>query len=381
MNIDDGVFVGATNGEGTNFTAGVKEPYKRLVNELCLLPCFAQQIIQNVTSLETGLSQPCFRVHTNKHDYFAKYLANSGAELVANKLAAEFGIAPKLIYGAGQWLITDFITGELLVDCHLSEDEKLATTLALLAQCHRLTKSSINRQIGQQSSSHNNALTIPYLAIEDTLAQLFQALLPQQPLSTNEQLLLSQLNRLMAIAKPVLQELAQTRTEVGHSNEVFCHGDANFTNVIKLANATKADDELQYQLIDFECACIAPIEYDIAMLMAVNEIESNKIAQVIALYSQHNAQQILRQQSGPLMSKNHADKAVKIVDNLPDMTKNMDNICKHLVTRYYCLSLIINGLWYLLQYQQRNEEKYKKLANKQFLLLANRYPETYIVID
>ncbi len=370
----------------TNLTSGMNEQYKPLIKDLCLLPCFAKRKINNVAVIDSGLSQPCFRVQVDEQQYFAKHITSGDTEILANKLATDYGVAPKLIYAEGDWLISEFLTGELLENCQLSTDKRLTVLLSLLAKCHRLpiSLSNQNNKITNPQSANTasiyGAFAVPRLAIEQTISQLFQELLPQQQEVLHKQLSLPQRNSLMEIAQAVLQELAQISTEVGQSHEVFCHGDANFSNVIKLENSTTTDADLRYQLIDFECACIAPIEYELGMLMAVNEIENSKIEWVIAQYSDQQSNQQYWQSISETYIDNQQVNHTEIVDNLDKMMTLSSNSATTLVTRYYALSLIINGLWYFSKYQQYKAKKYKELANKQFSLLKKQYPETNIVI-
>lgn len=369
-----------------NLTLGIEEQYKPLINALCSLPYFANKNITKVAVISEGLSQPCFRVLAENNEYFAKHLTSGNAEISANQLATQYGIAPKLIYGEGEWLITEFIPGELLQHCNISEDEKLAVLLSLLVKCHRLpvaeTKTNVKTNKIETPQVTN---VIPQLAIEQTISQLFEDLSLQQQSADSRYLSLAQQNRLQAIADVLLQELAQLKA--GQSNDVFCHGDANFSNVIKKENSKKNTDNTRYQLIDFECACIAPIEYELAMLMAVNEIQSSKTEQIIALYCQlssrphsSNTLQQSRLTNKENKTINTAENSMEIVDNLTVCIVDSGNINSVAVTRYEFLSFIINGLWYLIQFHQHQQEKYKKLANNQFLLLTERYPETSIVI-
>jgi len=133
-------------------------------------------------------------------------------------------------------------------------------------------------------------------------------------------------------------------------------------------------------LIDFECACIAPIEYELGMMMAVNEIENSKIEWVKTQYTaQQNRQQYSRS-SSDIYTDNQQENHTVIVDNLEQMMTFPRNITIGTVMRYYVLSLIINGLWYFSKYQHFQGEKYRELANKQFSLLVKQHPETNIVI-
>jgi thiamine kinase-like enzyme len=376
-----------------DLTSGLNEQCKPLIAQLSLLPCFAKQNIKKVFVIDSGLSQPCFRVQTHDNEYFAKQLTSDSTELFANRLASDHGIAPMLIYGDGEWLISEFLSGELLVNCELSEDKKLAVTLSLLTQCHALPLPSNSLNV---ESDEGASFKIPRLAIAQTLSELFQELLSQNPPMSDTKLSLPERNSLMTISASVLQKLTQISNEVGLSNGVFCHGDANFSNIIKATNVpdsnTVTNANHHYQLIDFGCSSVAPIEYDIAMLMAVNEIEASKTERAIAEYCHQRTQdnvvtepqsvnQQYLQNIDSLPCKNQAEKAPEIVDNSPMKTEVSVDLSKVLVTCYYDLSLIINGLWYLSQYQQRKVEKYKKLANKQYSLLSIRYPKTNIVIN
>jgi thiamine kinase-like enzyme len=376
-----------------DLTSGINEQCKPLIAQLSLLPCFVQQNIKKVFVIDSGLSQPCFRVQTDDNEYFAKQLTSDSTELFANRLASDHGIAPTLIYAEGEWLISEFLSGELLANCKLSEDKRLAVTLSLLTQCHALPLPSNSFSV---DSDKDASFKIPRLAIEQTLTELFQDLLPQNQLMSDTKLSLSERNSLMAISTSVLKKVTQTSNEVGQSQDVFCHGDANFSNIIKATNVpdsnTVTNANHHYQLIDFGCSSVASIEYDIAMLMAVNEIEASKTERVIAEYCHQRTQdnvvtepqsvnQQYLQNIDSLPCENQAEKAPEIVDNLPVKTQVSADLSKILVTCYYDLSLIINSLWYLSQYQQRKVEKYKKLANKQYSLLAIRYPKTNIVIN
>jgi thiamine kinase-like enzyme len=376
----------------TDSSFGMNEQYKPLITDLCLLPCFAKRNINSVVIIDSGLSQPCFRVQVDEYEYFAKHITSGNTELLANKIATEGGVAPNVIHGEGGWLISEFLSGKLLENCQLSEDERLTVTLSLLAKCHRLlfpasnlsTKSTgteaTHAKLANAVTTHS-ALTIPRLAIEQTISHSFHELSSQQQNFSDQPLSLPETKSLMTIAESVLQELAQLENEVGQSKEVFCHGDANFSNVIKLENSHSINVNSRYQLIDFECACIAPIEYDIAMMMAVNEIKISKVKWVVAQYSEQQK----NQQYSPCISKTdrgyQQENQPVIVDNIANTMDVLGNTATSKVTRYYYLSLIINGLWYLSQYQQRKLEKYKNLANKQFSLLVIQYPETIIVIN
>lgn len=379
----------------TDLMLGIQEQYKPLVIALCSLPCFTKQDITKVTVINSGLSQSCFRVQVDRNEYFAKHITSGNTEIFANQLATQFGISPTVIYEEEEWLITEFIHGELLQHDNISEDEQLTVLLSLLIKCHRLPilATAENNEQGK-TEPLNAALTIPNLAIEQTISQLFQRLSQEQQRADKTYLSLAQVNSLKEITKSALEEVRKIRKKAGQSNDVFCHGDANFSNVIKQENSNNTSVEPHYQLIDFECACIAPIEYELAMLMAVNEFQSNKTEQITTLYSELSSlsniefnpysslknTELNRPVNRNLQPPKTAKSTIEIVDNLAGNATDSGCIDNHLVTRYYDLSLVINALWYFCRFNQHKHKKYQKLANKQFSLLTKHYPETSIVI-
>lgn len=331
-----------------------------LALKLCHLPYFTQHSVSRIRVIEIGLSQPCFEVKYDSKNYFAKYLIADSIEPLASQLAASHGLSPKPVYVDDNWLITEFIAGEGLEQCHQPEAEKLTVMLALLARCHRIPSDISDSQyyLTAQVVLARMQKSLPKLDITTIIRQILQH---TELSSTQEQVLTPLLTLLQ-------QNLAKAIEKVPSVTQVFCHGDANFSNVIVGESDTEKSAKV-YQLIDFECACIAPIEYDLAMLMAVNGIDASKITMVNASYQQ------------ALISLNHQEKALEIVDNLSGKITTIENISVNLVTRYLDLSLLINGLWYLSHYQSRKQSQYKLLAIKQLMALATRYPQTSFFVD
>ena len=345
-----------------------------LEEQLCLLPCFESEKIIHVNVLTGGLSRSCFCVTTEKQQYFAKNLANESTEQLAAIFAGEQGVAPEVIYSDESWLINKFISGQSLANSNLSQDEKLNVMTGLLLRCHQQSLNSGDKKL---------AAGVPKLAINETLSQLLKA---------------SKLNAihresLLALSVSIQKELTQHFKKEGQRPLVFCHGDANFSNAINAENKTE-NLSLQklnysYQLIDFECASLAPIEYELAMLLAINELEIGKLELVAKYYTRHALAKsfTLKHSQTPLSEKRDTNPknssiAVKqIVDNLPIQVTENNVFNKGLVMRYFELSLIINALWYLSKFHQGKAINYKNLANRQFLLLAQHYPKTHIVID
>ncbi len=338
---------------------------KQLALKLCQLTCFEQLIVNNIHVIDAGLSQPCFQVDDKNSRYFAKYINDNHVEAEASQLAAIYGISPKIFYTDPHWLITEFKAGEGLDKGKRSEEENLAITLRLLAQCHHVAIAStgylkeIPLDTARTQQEQAMALRLPALDVAGTIKQLFQTV----------EISHSQAHVLKNLCELLTKNLINATEQVTEFRPVFCHGDANFSNVLALENTMVADDEKCYLLIDFECACIAPKEYDVAMLMAVNGISLSKIEIMHRLYLQ------------AFIELNPQKNSLEIVDNTPEIIHYNAELSLALVMRYYDLSLLINGLWYMSQYQCRQQLKYKTMAYKQLMLLEKRYPELDTVLS
>ena len=359
------------------------ETHKKLALELCQLPCFNSLTIDNIAVIDVGLSQSCFQVDDTNQRYFAKYLTGSYVETTASQIAAFYGIAPKVVYAGNNWLVTEFKVAQELNTADLSENEKITLMLTMLAQCHQIDEHSDSQHHNEQldsvfyKASHltfNSAVSSagatslkPIRKQKDKLSALpklnvtavIDDLLQQLELSDQQNQQLKQLS------KKLMQNLNKANEQAGNIRQVFCHGDANFSNVLLVKNNLSSPNTHDYLLVDFECACIAPIEYDLAMMMAVNGIEANKIEIIYQLYLQG------------LTALNKQGNAHEIVDNSSVELMNVKSLSSKLVTCYYDLSILITGLWYFVAYQSRQQLKYKNLALKQLQLLAKSYPELY----
>ncbi|WP_157673925.1 aminoglycoside phosphotransferase family protein [Cognaticolwellia beringensis] len=340
-----------------------------LTLELCHLPCFNQLKVEHIRHIDAGLSNPCFHVSYENKSLFAKYLTANSIEPFVSQLAASEGIAPKLVYVGHNWLVTEFITGQGLEKSDQSEDEKIAIVLALLARCHSILDLSVsyNSQRNHQALAQKTFITdvnvptqsnIPNLDISATINQLLQKIKLSDTQDKALQFLLNILQK----------NLVNTSKFLSNIQQVLCHGDTNFSNVIQLKNDDTSAEPL-YKLIDFECACIAPIEYELAMLMAVNNIDAGKVELIESLYQQ------------AIISKKLPNKPLDIVDNIASKTQNTLKTSTVLVTCYLDFSFLINALWYMVEYQSRKQLKYKKLAIKQLSILAIRYPQADIVLN
>ena len=342
-----------------------------LIQKLCQLPCFKYIKAADIKAIDDGLSQPCFCVTYKNNFYFAKYLGLNSIEATVAQLAAIQGISPDLIYVGHNWLITEFIVGEGLNTAIKSEDEKLSIMLALLSRCHSIAYKQLkapylplehsNKTVALNSSNDDQKTTkfeIPTLDILTTINSLLASLASNDAFK----------NRLLSLLSVLQHNLDQVANNVLISEPVLCHGDANFSNVMRVKNRDNSATDL-YQLIDFECACIAPREFDIAMLLAVNEIERSKISTINLLD--------LQSENSDIKSGNEP----LIVDNLVINGQKKVSYSISMVTCYYDLSIIVNCLWYLSEYQSNKQENYNRLAINQMSLLADYYSQAITILD
>lgn len=345
-----------------------------LIEQLCQLPYFNNLKVTDIKVIDAGLSQPCFCVTYKQKDYFAKYLNVHSIEAIVAGLAAKQGISPQLLYVGRNWLITEFLEGEWLNKTLKSEDEKLAVMLALLSYCHRIDYKQCNVPgLSHENSNKLKKLKKLNLPIDDhktpkseipTLDILAIANQLLASLNANEPLMNSLLSLLAALA----HNLTKVENRVLNRKLVLCHGDANFSNAIQIKSGANNEKNLN-QLIDFECACIAPKEYDFAMLLAVNEIKRSKISSI---------------KFPEIESKNallKADNSPVIVDNLACNNQCFEKTSLPLVTCYYDLSILINHLWYLNEFHSHKQENYKTLAKNQMSLLSSYHSQANTILD
>jgi len=282
---------------------------KHLIKKISQLQCFDEII--NVEPMTTGLSAHSFKVQTQQGVFFAKYLGGNDKDKVdieinCNLISAKLGLTLKVYFTNEQWLITEFIEGELLAYSSLCLKDKLRTAVSLMFKFH------------QQS------IALPVLHIYQTIVDLLNPLYyrPSQ----------------IVLLKNIAQELSVYIDVKGH---YVCHGDVNFYNVLLTNDTINNHDNRQDNgsyLIDFECACKADVEFDIAMFLAINDLEEKYQQEVCLIYEHY--------------SKNYL--AVKINFRL--------------VKRYLVFSYLINALWFYNKYQQNKNNEYHIQALKQFEL-------------
>ena len=254
--------------------------------QLRQLPCFTE--VAQIDPITTGLSQASYRVRTSDKNYFAKYVAQQylSDEIAISQITAKENLSPRVIYHDKHWLISDFINGTDLREAALTLEGKLSCAVKLMTDFHQLSlpcepldvTAIYNGLINAHSNSFNS-----------------------EQLATFQQL------------------LALIKSHTGVNIElVSCHGDLNFNNIL-------VEQSKRSWLIDFECSCKAPAEFDIAMLIAVNELTLEHINELINQYLARMPQSKLNAQ----------------------------------VINYFLLfSYLINGIWY--ENKSRDEQAYQQ---------------------
>ena len=274
------------------------EQRAELIEQITRLKCFDN--IDRVSTIEQGDSHHCFKVVDQNKCYFVKYfdhIEHSHQYNQLNKIVADIGLAPALIYNDKFWQVHQFIEGSSLNLWPLSLKEKVEHCLTLMVACH-------------QKIDVTKLTQVPVLNFFEVIKPLTKHLTNDQQSLINK--IIDMLNNTLLISPSVL-----------------CHGDINFSNII-LANKP--------WLLDFECACIADKEFDLAMMLSVNELLSEATPSVI---------------DSSIDYYNERSSANSIID-------------KEKVMRYLVFSFIINGLWYFESYNNKKDSRLKHKAFKQF---------------
>lgn len=290
--------------------------YNQLCEKIKQLPCFSQWSSELITikKITTGQSSLCFDVtlHSNgtradgMHKsvikrYFVKYDNNVTFfenEQIASKATSTVNLSPKVIYANQHWLVNEFIDAETLDNTDVSVKYKINVALKLMQHCHKLY------------------VPIPTLNISQVITQLIAS---DSFSNTQKQHFNTLLNNL-----PIIDELPNSRS-------VLCHGDINFSNIMTL------DDKAW--LIDFECACLAEKEYELAMFIAINQLNKGEQDYTLRCY-----------------------KEMDVSDNSIDKKK---------LNTYLLYSYLMNGLWYFNQVNSTKTSEsinFNRLAEEQFTL-------------
>jgi len=259
-----------------------------MVQPLSTLTCFNH--IETIVPIIAGLSSQCFDVHADNKRFFAKQIITSNESTISIQ-AASLNISPKVIYHDRHWLITQFIDGKNLSISQHTIDEKILIATKLMAQCHQIAVKPV--ELAPESIAHSliNKAHFPNL----------------------------QKKQLLQIANQLTSQLEYT------ANLVCCHGDLNFSNI--LFSLKK-----EALLVDYECACTAPVEYDLAMFIAVNNLAKDQIATILEYYK---------------------------------VNSNID-IDLLILNHYLLFCYFINGLWYMDAYHKTDLSKFARLAKQQW---------------
>ena len=248
------------------------------------LPCF--EAIMDISLLADGMSHTCIKVTTPSQIFFVKRLNIETAreEVFSSQYAAKSGLSPSVIYHDNIWLVTEFIEGITLDKTELSRCQCIYTGLSLMAKLHQLMP-------------QHNTIPIPYLDTSKSVQRLF----------TNPNSILATQRLILGDVTEILTFNIDTQQSISGAAIVLCHGDINYSNII-------IDHTQKPWLIDFECSHLAPIEFDLSMFIAINNISPLHIGEIVNRY----------------------------ITLVPSYRPN-----NKLLTYYILYSFFINGLWYL----------------------------------
>lgn len=283
------------------------------LSSLKQLPCF--KYIEQVESINTGLSQASYKISADGQLFYAKYIEHHDCndELTTSKVTALQQLSPAVFHHQKHWLITMYIEGKTLFESSTPLTEKLDHVITLMSQYHQL------------NFPHKEL--VPSEVI-DLLLETSELIYTPSQLTTLQQL------------KHYLQKSLS-----GKADKVCCHGDMNFSNIL-LDNTQKS------WLIDFECCCLAHAEFDIAMCIAINNLDSHTTTSMLQNYQQLNPE---------------------------------SSICRQRLNYYLVFSHVINALWFDKKASKIEDkaqvELYKALAHKQWLSLQHRIKEFELPID
>ncbi|NQY63298.1 MAG: phosphotransferase [Alteromonadaceae bacterium] len=297
----------------------IKKNVDEITNDITDLPCFSQRI--KISEIKQGYSHQCYKVTEQGIDYFVKFLGgqNVGEPSIPKQntpkqntikhvdvcteqhfclVASAMGITPALYYQSEQWLVSEYIQEKTLADLELPLLEKAKICIEVMSQFHQIS------------------IDLPELKPETIIDELLG------PDAFSEVI-----SEVFSVAqREFIQTIKDKLNEVLHPlNNICCHGDINFANVFPLKTP---------KLVDFECVCLADVEYDLAMMVAVNEIPLNYLPQLVSYYQKISPANI-KIDTGSVM-------------------------------RYLVFCYLINGLWYFKQYKSTKEECLLDLALNQF---------------
>ncbi len=289
-----------------------------LYDDISKLTCFSGGACQ-IQPIETGSSHQCFKVsyHSSTHtgltnNYFVKYLTGrdtASTEKIVHSAAAKQGLAPLVIQQCENWLVCEFIDGTSLTSHEGAIKDKVQVALALMVKLH-------NQVVSENKLAPLN------------ISDIIQQLLITSNLTSAHQLAIK---HWLSTIDEQIQLLNQ------HNNLCICHGDVNFSNILieqikPITQKSAPINNLQkYWLLDYECASLAPAEFDLAMFIAINNLVTH-------------------------VGEDIQSDVISVYQQLSGHTVNIE-----LLNYYLPCCYLINGLWYQDESQIR--------ANKQFFQL------------
>lgn len=240
-----------------------------------------------------GLSQTCWFIETFNEQFVIKSFNNRNSldkEKAVFQSLSDQNFIPKLLKQQQSYLLMPRVGEKTLADAPFNKEVKISIIAKLAAQFHFSWQDKV----------------IPAVIKPLSLLSLVHGLVKEARFSaSNENHLFQQVHQLVNHVE---------KLQSGAFNPVVCHGDLNLANVLI--------SEKQQWLIDFESVSFMPIEYDLAMLLAVNEYSIDNMDNVVNAY---------QQAVGPAGNN--------IILN------------KELIWFYYQLTLLINGCWYLAEHK------------------------------
>ncbi|MBO9490637.1 phosphotransferase [Endozoicomonas sp. G2_1] len=239
-------------------------------------------------------------------------------------------LSAKVCYVDRRIIISQFLQGPLLSNPRFTESERLNYSVNALVQLHQLPTSGLN----QVKKLKPKALIDSFLR----QMELKRASLPAAHHQFIQQQVIACLDWCLDHILPLIKH-------VDDSQLTLCHGDLNFNNLI-------VDQQSNGRLIDFESACLAEVEFDLAMLVAVNLLTDIDLNHLVSQY---------RESRRNILLKNQGIKC--------QYQESDDVVCAKKVTRYLFFCYLINGLWFLLADNQLDAQSQLAYAKQQFTQL------------
>jgi len=271
----------------------------QLKADLDLLPCFIR--IASISPIEQGDSHQSFKVIDQNKVYFVKRLSklqNVDENNLVVEISRQLSITPTLIFSTAHWQVYEYINGQSLALTSLSMMDKVNTCIDVMVLCHD-ELSFIAKDINLHTLNPRKVINELSINLSEQQWEFIDKIVDK-------------------LCNPLLV-----------SPVTICHGDINFFNIIT---------EQHVWLIDFECACLADAEFDIAMMIAINELDYTSIRIIIEY----------------------------CIKSYQFKSKNKVKLSKDMIMNYLSFCYLINGLWYKERSGKVGSDLFSNKANKQF---------------